>query len=159
MRSSYRHLPYTATAEVPLLLGATPVFIDVDPRTFQIDPLDLEKRIVATRAAGKLKPRAIIGVDLFGQPADWPELGAIARRHDLFLLDDLAQSFGASLGGVMLGRPSGRHSDQLFSRQSRWAPTVTAVRCSPSRRSVPNSIAASEAMAKERRDTRYCELG
>ncbi|NVN13407.1 aminotransferase class I/II-fold pyridoxal phosphate-dependent enzyme, partial [Nguyenibacter vanlangensis] len=56
---------YTATAEVPLLLGATPVFVDVDPRTFQIDPDSLRARIADIRAAGRLRPRAVIGVDLF----------------------------------------------------------------------------------------------
>ena len=94
---------YTATAEVPLVLGATPVFVDVDPRTFQIDPAHLEARIVATRAAGRLRPRAIIGVDLFGQPADWPALNRIAAAHGLVTIDDLAQSFGASLHGAKLG--------------------------------------------------------
>src|SRR6202051_378509 len=66
---------YTATAEVPLVLGATPVFVDVDPRTFQIDPAHLRQRIAEVKAAGTLRPRAVIGVDLFGQPADWPALG------------------------------------------------------------------------------------
>jgi dTDP-4-amino-4,6-dideoxygalactose transaminase len=94
---------YTATAEVPLLLGATPVFVDVDPRTFQIDPAHLSDRIALVRAAGQLRPRALIGVDLFGQPADWPALSEIAARENLFTLDDLAQSFGASLHGRMLG--------------------------------------------------------
>ena len=61
---------YTATAEVPLVLGATPVFVDVDPRTFQIDPAHLTARIEQVLAEGKLRPRALIGVDLFGQPAD-----------------------------------------------------------------------------------------
>src|SRR5271156_7215257 len=61
---------YTATAEVPLLLGATPVFVDVDPRSFQIDPEHLADRIGTVRAGGKLRPRALIGVDLFGQAAD-----------------------------------------------------------------------------------------
>ncbi len=94
---------YTATAEVPLVLGATPVFVDVDPRTFQIDPAHLEARIVQTRDEGRLRPRAIIGVDLFGQPADWPALNRIAATHGLFTIDDLAQSFGASLHGAKLG--------------------------------------------------------
>jgi dTDP-4-amino-4,6-dideoxygalactose transaminase len=94
---------YTATAEVPLVLGATPVFVDVDPRTFQIDPAHLRQRIGAIRAAGKLKPRAVIGVDLFGQPADWPALSAIAVTEGLLTIDDLAQSFGASLHGQPLG--------------------------------------------------------
>ncbi len=94
---------YTATAEVPLLLGATPVFVDVDRHTFQIDPAHLEARIAAVRAAGKLLPRAVVGVDLFGQPADWPALRHIAAREALFTLDDCAQSFGATLGGAPLG--------------------------------------------------------
>jgi dTDP-4-amino-4,6-dideoxygalactose transaminase len=94
---------YTATAEVPLVLGATPVFVDVDPRTFQIDPAHLSARIAQVRAAGQLRPRALIGVDLFGQPADWPALADIARAADLVTIDDCAQSFGASLHGRKLG--------------------------------------------------------
>jgi dTDP-4-amino-4,6-dideoxygalactose transaminase len=94
---------YTATAEVPLVLGATPVFVDVDPRTFQIDPAHLSDRIATVRRAGRIRPRAVIGVDLFGQPADWPALREIASREDLFTIDDCAQSFGAALGGQRLG--------------------------------------------------------
>jgi UDP-2-acetamido-2-deoxy-ribo-hexuluronate aminotransferase len=105
---------YTATAEVPLLLGATPVFVDVDPRTFQIDPAHLAQRIAHVRATGNLIPRAIIGVDLFGQPADWPALADIARENDLFLLDDLAQSFGASLHGKMLGSQADATATSFF---------------------------------------------
>jgi len=95
---------YTATAEVPLVLGATPVFVDVDPETFQIDPAHLRARIAEVRAAGRLRPRAIVGVDLFGQPAPWDELQAIARAEGLFLLDDCAQSFGGSYHRRKLGR-------------------------------------------------------
>jgi UDP-2-acetamido-2-deoxy-ribo-hexuluronate aminotransferase len=105
---------YTATAEVPLVLGATPVFVDVDPRTFQIDPTHLAHRIEQTRAAGTLKPRAIIGVDLFGQPADWPALTDITRANDLFLLDDLAQSFGASQHGRMIGSQADATATSFF---------------------------------------------
>jgi UDP-2-acetamido-2-deoxy-ribo-hexuluronate aminotransferase len=105
---------YTATAEVPLVLGATPVFVDVDPRTYQIDPAHLAQRIERVRVEGKLRPRAIIGVDLFGQPADWPALLAIARRNKLFLLDDLAQSFGASLHGAMLGSQADATATSFF---------------------------------------------
>ena len=94
---------YTATAEVPLVLGATPVFVDVDPRTFQIDPAHLQARITQVRAAGRLRPRALVGVDLFGQPADWPALNAIAEAEGLFTLDDCAQSFGGALHGARLG--------------------------------------------------------
>src|SRR6476659_9565363 len=85
---------YTATAEVPLVLGATPVFVDVDPHTFQIDPAHLERRVAEVRREGRLRPRALIGVDLFGQPADWVALAGIAEREGLFAVDDLAQSFG-----------------------------------------------------------------
>jgi UDP-2-acetamido-2-deoxy-ribo-hexuluronate aminotransferase len=94
---------YTATAEVPLLLRATPVFVDIDPHTFQMDVADLEARIGAVRAGGRLRPRAVIGVDLFGQPADWPGLAEVARRHGLFTIDDCAQAFGAALHGRPLG--------------------------------------------------------
>jgi len=105
---------YTATAEVPLLLGATPVFVDVDPHTFQIDPAHLEQRIADVCAAGSLRPRALIGVDLFGQPADWPALNRIAAREGLFTLDDLAQSFGASLHGAKLGTQAHATATSFF---------------------------------------------
>ncbi|MCQ8277119.1 DegT/DnrJ/EryC1/StrS family aminotransferase [Acetobacteraceae bacterium KSS8] len=105
---------YTATAEVPLLLGATPVFVDVDPRTFQIDIAALEARIAAIRAAGTLRPAAIIGVDLFGQPADWPALRRIAGEAGLFLLDDCAQSFGGATNGRKLGREADATAISFF---------------------------------------------
>ncbi|MCO6419680.1 DegT/DnrJ/EryC1/StrS aminotransferase family protein [Siccirubricoccus sp. KC 17139] len=95
---------YTATAEVPLLLGATPVFVDVDPRSFNIDLADLERRIALVQQEGRLKPRAVIAVDLYGLPVDWPALNAIAERHGLFTLDDAAQAFGGALQGKRLGR-------------------------------------------------------
>ena len=105
---------YTATAEVPLVLGAVPVFVDVDPRTFQIDPAHLERRVAEVRRAGKLRPRALIGVDLFGQPADWPALNAIAEREGLFTLDDLAQSFGCTLHGRPLGASADATATSFF---------------------------------------------
>jgi len=105
---------YTATAEVPLLLGATPVFVDVNPRTFQIDLLHLKSRVEAVRKAGAIRPRAIIGVDLFGQPADWPGIAAIAEGEELFTLDDCAQSFGASLHGKRLGTAADATAASFF---------------------------------------------
>ncbi len=95
---------YTATAEVPLVLGATPVFVDVDPTNFNLDLADLERRIGLVEREGRLKPRAVVGVDLFGRPADWPALEAMAARRNLFLLDDAAQAFGADITGKRLGR-------------------------------------------------------
>ena len=109
---------YTATAEVPLVLGATPVFVDVDPRTFQIDPAHLEARIAQVRAAGKLQPRMLVAVDLFGQPADWPALSAIAAREGLFTLDDCAQSFGASQHGRRLGSQADATMASFFPSKS-----------------------------------------
>jgi len=95
---------YTATAEVVLLLGATPVFVDVDPATFQIDPVSLAARIESIRAQEELEPRVIIGVDLFGQPAPWETLRRIATDQGLLLMADCAQAFGASFNGRKLGR-------------------------------------------------------
>lgn len=94
---------YTATAEVPLLLGATPIFVDINPETFQIDPINLKSAIDKVKKENKLKPKAIIGVDLFGQPAPWNELCQIAKDENLFLLDDCAQSFGGQYHGKKLG--------------------------------------------------------
>jgi UDP-2-acetamido-2-deoxy-ribo-hexuluronate aminotransferase len=105
---------YTATAEVPLVLRATPVFVDVDPRTFQIDPAHLRHRVAEVRAKGELRPRAVIGVDLFGQPADWPAITTISADEELFTIDDLAQSFGASLHGRMLGSQADATATSFF---------------------------------------------
>lgn len=85
---------YTATAEVILVLGARPVFVDVDLATFNIDCADLARKIKATDRS-KLNPKAIISVDLFGLPADSDALNVIAKEHNLFLISDAAQSFGA----------------------------------------------------------------
>src|SRR5215211_64170 len=94
---------YTATAEVPLVLGATPVFVDVEEGTFNLDLADLERRVERVAREGTLRPRAVIGVDLYGLPADWPALRALCDRHGMFALDDAAQAFGARLHGKRLG--------------------------------------------------------
>ena len=100
--------PFTfiATAEVIQLLGATPVFVDIDPKTFNIDPGALEAAIASLgknpKTAG-LKPKGIIPVDLFGQPADYDQINALAKKHGLFVLEDAAQSFGATYKGRRAG--------------------------------------------------------
>ncbi len=94
---------YNATANAILLTGATPVFVDIDPGTYNIDAEDLEERITEIRAAGKLTPRAVIPVDLFGSPADYRTIAKIAERENLFLLADGAQSFGGQLDGKWVG--------------------------------------------------------
>jgi UDP-2-acetamido-2-deoxy-ribo-hexuluronate aminotransferase len=90
---------FVATAEVMPLVGASPVFVDIDPVTYNMDPVSLEAAIVAVKAAGKLTPRAVIAVDLFGQPANYPAIAKIARAHDLKLVADQAQGFGCTLNG------------------------------------------------------------
>jgi len=93
---------FCATAEVVALLGATPVFADVDEATFNIDPGSLERAIAKARRLG-LKPKAVIPVDLFGLPADHDAIAAIAAAESIFILDDAAQSFGATYHGRPLG--------------------------------------------------------
>ncbi len=88
---------FFATAEVIAYEGATPVFVDSDEATFNICPVDLEKRIQATIAEGKLTPKAIIAVDLFGLPANYPEIQKIADKYNLKLVEDAAQGFGGSI--------------------------------------------------------------
>jgi dTDP-4-amino-4,6-dideoxygalactose transaminase len=93
---------FCATAEVVALLGATPVFADVDEATFNLDPASLEQAIAKARDLG-LRPKAVIPVDLFGLPADHDALATIAAAENLFILDDAAQAFGATYKGRPLG--------------------------------------------------------
>ena len=93
---------FCATGEAVALTGATPVFVDVDEATFNIDVASLKRGIATARKLG-LKPRAVIPVDLFGQSADHDAVGAVAEEAGLFVLDDAAQAFGASYKGRRLG--------------------------------------------------------
>lgn len=90
---------FAATAEVMPLVGASPVFVDVLPDTYNLDPAKLDAAIAAVKAQGKLTPKAVIAVDLFGQPADYPAISAVARKHGLKLISDSAQGFGCTLNG------------------------------------------------------------
>lgn len=148
--------PFTfiATGEVISLLGATPVFVDIDPQTFNLDPAKLEQAIdaIAEKAAGdhplprsdvSLAARGIIAVDLFGLPADYDRINSIARRHDLFVLEDAAQSFGAEHNGTMAGsladigctsffpaKPLGCYGDggMCFTNDENLAETIDSLR-------------------------------
>jgi dTDP-4-amino-4,6-dideoxygalactose transaminase len=103
---------FVATAEVIRLLGATPVFVDIDPATFNLDPVKLESAVEALKSgdasghplprqdAPPVRPRAIIPVDLFGLPADYDAIKEIARKHDLAVIEDAAQSFGGVYKGT-----------------------------------------------------------
>jgi dTDP-4-amino-4,6-dideoxygalactose transaminase len=93
---------FHATAEVAALLGATPVFVDVRETDFNIDPDSLLRAIPVAREAG-LVPKAVIPVDLFGQPAEHARIAEIAGAEGLFILDDAAQAFGATYGNRRIG--------------------------------------------------------
>lgn len=93
---------FVATGEAPLLVGATPVFVDVCEETFNMDPKSLELAISSAKQAG-LKPKVVMPVDLFGQPANYPAITEIAKAHDMVVVADAAQGFGGSLNGKRVG--------------------------------------------------------
>src|SRR5689334_6699516 len=93
---------FCATAEMVALLGATPVFADVQAESFNLDPDSLRQAVATAKCLG-LKPRAVIPVDLFGLPADHDAIASIAAEHGLAVLDDAAQAFGATYRGRKLG--------------------------------------------------------
>ncbi|WP_288413679.1 DegT/DnrJ/EryC1/StrS family aminotransferase [uncultured Sphingomonas sp.] len=113
-------VPFTfmASAEAIATVGAIPIFVDIDPVTFNIDPVALERAVRALKAGdptihplprmdadelASLTPRGVIAVDLFGLPADYAAINAIAQQHDLFVIEDAAQSFGAKQGNSQAG--------------------------------------------------------
>lgn len=89
---------FTATAEVALLCGAEPVFVDVDAATYNLDPSSLERELTRVRAEGRLRPRALLAVDLFGLPADYESLAPWCAGEGIVLIADAAQSFGGASG-------------------------------------------------------------
>ena len=94
---------FTATAEVIFACGAEPVFCDVDDRNFNLDVRSLRSKIDETKKNGSLRPRAIIAVDLFGLPADYEGIDELAAAHDIVVIADAAQSFGAQTNGKRVG--------------------------------------------------------
>ncbi len=104
---------FCATAEVVALAGATPILADVLPDTFNLDPASCERAAATSKRLG-LKPRAVIPVDLFGLPADHDAIGAIAAAHGLKVLDDAAQSFGATYRGRKLGTLAAASATSFF---------------------------------------------
>lgn len=90
---------FFASAETAALEGATCVFVDVEERTFNLDAEKLEEAIKEVMQEGKLKPKLIVAVDLFGLPANYPEIRKVADKYGLFILEDGAQGFGGSING------------------------------------------------------------
>ena len=134
---------FAATAEVVLLCGASPVFVEVDAATFNLDPKHLRTEIIRITENGELRPAAIIAVDLFGQPADYRAINDLAMEYDLFVLADAAQSFGAryhnrSVGGLAAAtatsfypaKPLGCYGDggAIFTNDDELAATCVSLR-------------------------------
>lgn len=94
---------FMSTAEVVSLQGATPVFTDINLETFNMSADSLEQAIEKTIADGKLTPKAIIPVDLFGLPADYDAIMQVAKKYNLLVLEDGAQGFGGSIDGKIVG--------------------------------------------------------
>lgn len=134
---------FFSSAEVVSLEGATPVFVDVDPSTYNIDPDRLEQAIEAVMAEGRLAPKVIVAVDLFGLPANYPALRAIADRYHLWILEDGAQGFGGaiqrqracSFGDISTtsffpAKPLGCYGDggAVFTDNDQWAALIASYR-------------------------------
>lgn len=130
---------FFASAEVIANVGATPVFVDVDENTFNIDIADLEHKIEQTVKAGKLAPKVIIAVDLFGLPADFKAIRKIADKYNLFVLEDGAQGFGGRIEGreactfgdiattsFFPAKPVGCYGDggAVFTNNTEWAQLI-----------------------------------
>lgn len=105
---------FVATVEAVRLVGATPVFVDVDQETFNLSAASLVEALDVIRAKGDLRARAVIAVDLFGQPADYFAINKVAAAHKLNVIADAAQSFGASVAGVRVGRLTGVTTTSFF---------------------------------------------
>ena len=134
---------YTATAEVILLLGARPIFVDSDPTTFNIDFASAENAIQNVRAGGELRPAALLTVDLFGQPVDYDEARKLADRYGLAFISDAAQGFGASFNRQRVGsnladitttsffpaKPLGCYGDggAVFTDNDDWAEMIRSI--------------------------------
>jgi dTDP-4-amino-4,6-dideoxygalactose transaminase len=127
---------FFASAEVVALEGATPVFVDVEKSTFEMDDADLEKRIEEVKSEGKLNPKAVIPVDLFGLPANYPAIRKTAGKYGLYVIEDGAQGFGGMIGNKKAcgfgdisatsffpAKPLGCYGDggALFMNDDEWA--------------------------------------
>lgn len=134
---------FFASAEAVSVVGATPIFVDVDADTFNISVLDLQQKIVATLHDGVLQPKVILTVDLFGLPADYAAIRAISCKYGLYILEDGAQGFGGSINGLMAcgfgdiattsffpSKPLGCYGDggALFTNNDEWAELAKSYR-------------------------------
>ncbi|MCI9435767.1 MAG: DegT/DnrJ/EryC1/StrS family aminotransferase [Lachnospiraceae bacterium] len=134
---------FFASGETPAYEGAVPIFVDVEEDTFNMSPSSLEEAIWQVKREGKLIPRVIIAVDLFGQPADYPEIRRIAEKYGLLILEDGAQGFGGRIGerkacsfgdisttSFFPAKPLGCYGDggAIFTDNDEWAALLRSYR-------------------------------
>ncbi len=134
---------FFASAEVVALEGATPIFVDVDDVTFNIDAESLENAVRQTSKEGKLTPKVVVAVDLFGLPANYPLVKAVAKKYNLLILEDGAQGFGGSINGQKAcsfgdiattsffpAKPLGCYGDggAVFTNNDEWAQLMNSYR-------------------------------
>ena len=133
---------FFSSGECPADEGATPVYVDVDSRTYNLDPEKLEEAVKKVVADGKYKAKAVVAVDLFGLPADYQAIKAVCKKYDLLLLEDAAQGFGGNIGGKMAcsfgdisttsffpAKPLGCYGDggAIFTDNDDWADLIRSI--------------------------------
>lgn len=133
---------FFSSGECPADEGATPIFVDVDQRTYNLDPVKLEEAVKKVIVEGKYKAKAVIAVDLFGLPADYPSIKAICEKYNLFLMEDAAQGFGGRIDGKMAcsfgdisttsffpAKPLGCYGDggAIFTDNDEWADLISSI--------------------------------
>ncbi|MBR5960527.1 MAG: DegT/DnrJ/EryC1/StrS family aminotransferase [Clostridia bacterium] len=133
---------FFSSGECPADEGATPVFVDVDERTYNLDPVKLEEAVRKVIAEGRYKAKAVVAVDLFGLPADYCAIQAICKKYGLLLMEDAAQGFGGSINGKMAcsfgdisttsffpAKPLGCYGDggAIFTDNDEWADLIRSI--------------------------------
>ena len=133
---------FFSSGECPAFEGATPIFVDVDPATYNMDPARLEEAILAGKKEGKYDPKVVIAVDLFGLPADYDAIRPICDKYGLLLLEDAAQGFGGSIRGKVAcsfgdisttsffpAKPLGCYGDggAIFTDNDEWAAHLRSI--------------------------------
>lgn len=133
---------FFSSGECPADEGATPIYVDVDSRTYNIDPVKLEAAVKKVVEEGKYKAKAVVAVDLFGLPADYSAIKAVCKKYGLLLLEDGAQGFGGNINGKMAcsfgdisttsffpAKPLGCYGDggAIFTDNDEWADLIRSI--------------------------------
>ena len=133
---------FFSSGECPAFEGATPIYVDVDERTFNLDACKLEEAVEKVLAEGKYTPKAVVAVDLFGLPADYTKIRPVCKKYGLLLMEDAAQGFGGSIDGKMAcsfgdisttsffpAKPLGCYGDggAIFTDNDEWAEYLRSI--------------------------------